>query len=68
MVGVELGGVSQAEAVAAIASASAGSLTDQRMQQVAWLCRLPVCPKAGVANGSAWATGGSAAPSSRQAW
>ena len=64
MVGVELGGVSQAEAVAAIASASAGSLTDQRglrtwwlgcavypsarrpgsptdqrAQQVAWLCR-----------------------------
>ena len=39
MVGVELGGVSQAEAVAAIASASAGSLTDQRGLQVAWLCR-----------------------------
>ena len=41
MVGVELGGVSQAEAVAAIASASAGSLTDQRGLQVAWLFRLP---------------------------
>ena len=72
MVGVELGGVSQAEAVAAIASASAGSLTDQRGLQVAWLCRLPVCPKAGVADRLAWATGaiasGLAVPSSRQAW
>ena len=68
VVGVELGGVSQAEAVAAIASASAGSLTDQRGLQVAWLCRLPVCPKAGVANGLACATGGLAVPSSRQAW
>ena len=37
MVGVELGGVSQAEAVAAIASASAGSLTDQRGLRTWWL-------------------------------
>ena len=66
VVGVELDGVSQAEAVAAIASASAGSLTDQRMQQVAWLCRLPVCPKAGVANGQRGLQ--VAVPSSRQAW
>ena len=65
MVGVELGGVSQAEAVAAIASASAGSLTDQRGLQVAWLCHLPFQR---VADGSAWATGGLAVPSSRQAW
>ena len=37
VVGVELGGVSQAEAVAAIASASAGSLTDQRGLRTWWL-------------------------------
>ena len=34
VVGVELNGVSQAEAAAAIASASAGSLTDQRGLQL----------------------------------
>ena len=68
VVGVGLDGMSQAEAVAAIASASTGSLTDQRGLQVAWLCRLPVCPQAGVADRLAWATGGLAVPSSRQAW